>query len=976
MANKLFSLFEDKLRTPQDLVASTPQNLQSIGQQVEDPTAILRMIQQFEVVRPKADYRDFSKFVFFNSALDYFNLTGEKILNSYPYDASSADLQFWMNSLDEYQRYTVGVWPKSEGHLRFDPANGFAYILADDVWKDGDVTRTSLLSPGTGSLSIEFWTVPPPALTGTNDAMIVMQKVTGSTSDGYTVYFSGSSVFFSLVSGSTSEQVQIPTTAGTPAYYCFSYDKTVSPPIIRAFSGSTTSFPVLASYFTSSIEGNLNGGTSRVSIGSGSSGKLVRPLTGSLDDIRVWNASLSLSEITSSFNTRIAAQDGLSALWRFNETGSLPTGQREVVKDASGHRMNGIIRNYYASIRGSGSILPFDQADLVMSMDEPVVGAYITQQQLSGNLYDKYNDNLITRMLPEQFFILEEYKETTVLRDFLYVIARYFDNLKVMIDQFAHILKNDYGRYDNTPDAILQDIGKFFGWEFTGTFLNSDAIQYILGKQVLPNLDYNKTIDTKLYEIKNEFWKRTLINLMHLYKTKGTRESVEAVLRIYGANKNFIRLKEYGYKPNAGIQTFRVNAEKSTYVLELDGAQRVWNDSVSSTFETVECRVKFPTETSTGLTASLATGSIFEFKDNTTVAGGLLYFTKTGATSTTGSLIFTGSAGRVELASVPIFDNEWYNIVVRRNQVSSSISIDVRHLDENIIDYHASASLTTSVVTTAGTGSVQLGLSRTGVTGSQMWAQELRVWGQVLDDRELDDHTLNFQSYGTQESDGDASLDVHWRLNDNVAVDGSGGSTNFAQNYSTNPNAGVSLVGQASGFTASETPFTKYLLDYNYIASPEYGWTEEKVRVISGSSVTPDQAFQDNPMVALEFNLTDALNEDISQIVSSLDGFNEFVGSPADAYRDSYEDLETLRKNYFMRLRGAINFRVFADLLEFFDRSFVDMVRRLIPARATFLGDEFVVESHMLERPKVQWNYRRQESTFQPEGVITIYIRS
>jgi hypothetical protein len=52
------------------------------------------------------------------------------------------------------------------------------------------------------------------------------------------------------------------------------------------------------------------------------------------------------------------------------------------------------------------------------------------------------------------------------------------------------------------------------------------------------------------------------------------------------------------------------------------------------------------------------------------------------------------------------------------------------------------------------------------------------------------------------------------------------------------------------------------------------------------------------------------------------------------------------------------------------------MVQRLLPARSIFLGDEFVVESHMLERPKLQWNYRRQTVPFIPEGVITVYVRT
>lgn len=67
---------------------------------------------------------------------------------------------------------------------------------------------------------------------------------------------------------------------------------------------------------------------------------------------------------------------------------------------------------------------------------------------------------------------------------------------------------------------------------------------------------------------------------------------------------------------------------------------------------------------------------------------------------------------------------------------------------------------------------------------------------------------------------------------------------------------------------------------------------------------------------------------------------------------------------------------MFADMLEFFDRSFIDMVKKMLPHRAKFLGDEFVVESHMLERPKMQWNYRRREQELVIEGSIKVYQRT
>ena len=975
--NKLFSLFDEKLSHPGELASSPSQNLASIGSNIENTDTLLRKIQQFEIAKPKVNYSNFSNFVFFNSALDYFNITGEKILNEYPVGGSSNDLEFFLNSLDDYQQDVVNVWPKYAGHLRFNPMSGSAFIAVDDLGSESGNQKSSLLSMGSSSLSVEFWAIPPPVLTGSNDIMAVVQKVSGS-GDGYSVYFSGSKAIFNVRSGSASDSISALTTPGTAQYFCFIYDRDTTGNVIKVLTGSASAFPVLVSSATGSILGLVNAGSGRLYIGSGSlSTKVVRPLTGSLDDLRIWKAARSLVDVSSSFNSRIYAQPGLAALWRFNESGSTVFGdEKTIISDHSGHKLNGRINNYFTTIRGSGSILPYDSSDLILSVNAPEVNSYVSTQQTSASYFDRYNDNALTRMMPEQFFLLEEFKNTDILKNFLFVLGRYFDQLKVRIDQFAYILSPKYGKFDQTPDALLKEIGTFFGWEFTGNFLNADVIQYILGKQVLSNTESNKHLDVKLYEIKNEFWKRTLINLMHIYKTKGTRESIETMLRVYGVNKNFIRIKEYGTKPNAKIQTYRIASEKSVAALAFGSGTAgttnyVQSENFNGPVRTIETRLRFPTDVSVGMTASFMTGSIWAL--NTASDGTMkqqLYFVRENSQSATGSLIYTGSEGSLSLASIPIFNNKWYNIAVLKNYLSSSVVIDVRELDQDEIIYSATASLFTTLPSDS-SSVYRVVLGSTGSLASQYWMQEARVWTEPLQNQELTDHTLNYQSFGTEEIDGLTELSLHWRLNENVSTDAGGLLYNSIFDF-----AGTGVSGSGAGFMTNAVVYKKFINYYNYIASPEYGWNEEKIRSLDSSVVNPEDAFVDNPLVGLEFNLTDALNEDISQILSSLDGFNESIGAPVNRYRDSYLDLDILRINYFKRLSGTINFRIFADILEFFDRTFIDMIRKLIPARATFLGDEFVVESHMLERPKMQWNYRRKDLEFQPEGVIKVFIRS
>lgn len=977
MSKRLYSLFGDANPKPLEGATPMPQTLLSISQQDEEQRFVTSRFLRMQEVDYKVDYSDFRNFVFFNSALDYFNISAEKILNEYPYDGTRDVVEDFTADLDPYQRYLLDVWPKSSGHLRFRSAVSSSYITfvdAGQVVDDpsvGTTQQVGSLSPGTGSLSVEFWAELSQS-NAQNTAMLVVQKAS-TAGDGYYVYASGGLAYFRVSSGSITSEASVPFTNGALGYYCFTYDRSNSQaPILACYTGSATAFPRLASYTTSSIAGPINIGFSSFHVGSGSiSGKVTSFISGNIDELRVWQRAITPSFISGNFNRSVYAQQGLTGLWHFNETGSLPgVGSNAIVIDSSGRKIDGRVLNYWSGVRGSGSLVPFSRNDLLLSMyfTSPEIQDLINTQQTSGTLFDRENDNAITRLVPEAFLTMELEANTTVLKDLLFILGRNFDQIKVAIDQFVNIRRSGYSEHNQTPDALLADVGAMFGWEFTGNFLNAEALQYITGRGVLANQDANKELDITLYQIKNEFWKRTLANLMHIYKTKGTRESVESLFRIYGVNKNFVRLKEYGYRPYVGISTNRIHAEKSVYSLMFSASL---SSSVTSPVTTgqaysVETRVMFPTSASLENRPTIVSGNIWTTFSGSGAPLHQLFWTKTSSESFTGSFFFSGSEGTVTTGPIAVFDGTWYNIACFRDPVSGTIGIDVKSLDYDEVTQVSAVTSSVSVVTASNSYSFLLGT--TGSRGSQMWCQEARVWDKVLTPLELVDHCLNFQSYGQEKIGALVRPDIHWRLNDNVS--GSAGGAFSTIDVSLN-----GLTGSATGFTSDVSSFRKYLFDYNYIASIDMGWTDDKVRIYDGTSVPLSEMIYDNHVVALEFNMIDALNEDISQLISTLDGFNNVIGLPANRYRSSYQDLEYLKREYFQRLQGKLNFRVFFDMLDFFDRSFIGMIQRLIPARSIFLGDELVVESHMLERPKLQWNYRRQTKYSVPEGTIRIILR-
>jgi hypothetical protein len=992
MPRDLSSLFGGPLRDDRVLVAGPTQSLESLSDRDGERDFILKKIGGLARVEPKVDYSDFSNFVFFNSARDYFTITGDKILNEYPYDGSRGAVEAFRDSLDGYQRHVLSVWPKNIGHLKFDPSVSSSYVEIDDHGARGNVSRTGLLGPATGSLTLEFWCVPPPALTGSDDVMVVVQKATGSNGDGYTAFFSGSSVFFQVVSGSVTDSVSAPAVAGQNSYFAFVFDRS-SDPLISIVTGSVDEFPVVAASGSSSVLERVVAGSEKLYMGSGSlAGKVVRPLTGSLDHVAIWQVPRTLNQLSQSFNVKLYAQDNLVAHWRFNEKGSIsPTGsnpdpRNALVYDHSGQRIHGRIVRYFTGIRSSGSLLPYDSPDPILVLNTVEVTDYVSEQITSGTDHDRSNPNIITQFVPRDFFAMEARRNGTnvqdavLLKNYLYIIGRFFDDLKVRIDQYTHILRNDYGSFDQTPDALLAEVGRYLGWEFVGSFLSADAAQYIVGKNVLHNTERNRELDQKLYEIKNEFWRRTLANLVHLYKSKGTRESVESFLRIHGVNRNFVKLKEYGVLPAAGISTHRIHSEKSVPALcfgtgSTSGSAYVVSPGFSSSLGSVEVRVKFPTTSSSGLVASVLTGSLWTVQlqsGSSDVYDSYAYrlsFARESVASHTGSLLLSGAHGTLELSGAGIFDNRWRNVVFQRNHGSGSLDIFVRSLSEGEIDAELSASIAASFF--SGSQGIRAWVGSTGSLETECWMSEFRVWDQPLSVVEQRDHVLNFQSYGADKHTDLDSLRIHWRLNENLTTDAAGAFDAKALDVS-----GRGLHGSGSGFPASMSPYKKFLDEYEYIASPEYGWNEEKIRSFDSHEIRLSDSFSENGLVALEFNMVDALNEDISQILSSLDDFNTVIGLPANRYRGSYPDLDAMRSTYFKRLQGVLNFRVFSDMLEWFDRSFIVMVRRLVPDHVMFLGDEFVVESHMLERPKHEWAYRRRDVPIIPEGRITLYERT
>ena len=109
----------------------------------------------------------------------------------------------------------------------------------------------------------------------------------------------------------------------------------------------------------------------------------------------------------------------------------------------------------------------------------------------------------------------------------------------------------------------------------------------------------------------------------------------------------------------------------------------------------------------------------------------------------------------------------------------------------------------------------------------------------------------------------------------------------------------------------------------------------------------------------LEASAMDApiIPKPIINIFSTFSILDNAIGNPELLFSPDYPDLEALRDIYFNRLTNKLNIKTFFDFFRWFDMSMGTLIERLVPRKTKFLGVNFVIEPHMLERAKFHYNY-------------------
>lgn len=549
----------------------------------DDPNDPIKSTQQIPL-----DWSEFENHTFFGSAEVNVNVAFDNIINNFPFDGTPGEISAFIDSLTGFEKHVFDMFPKSLNTLEF--RNG-SYISVSDIAGGTipDLSRvndgSSILDPGAGSISTQFKIFLPAQA---NQRMTIFQRLSGS--NGYSLFLDSTvsttqaQLKFLVSSGSNSLTTSTIVSKNAWLDICAQFNRKPSSNRIFLFVDGEA---VSSSSNTHSFLDFDTRGTSLI-IGSGSRHQTTAldflpqtTFSGTLDDFKIYHKARSQDEIKTYVSRSAVPSSDLRLYFKFNE----PYGnysQSSLIIDSSGFGLHSYVTNFNQNLKSSSN----GRASFIERLNEnPVLFpdyetlVDLNQELLaSASIYDGYNPNLITKLVPKQYFlegqasegfeteegpIADQYPSSgdlpkksklgsaQLLSSMLYIWAKQFDETKIFLDHFSKLESMEYVSTGSVASNFLQLQARNYGFELPKLFTPTSILNSDYGDDI--GIDPSEG-NISIKETQSQIWRRIVANLPDIVKNKGTIYSIKSLIRSFGVNPDTsLRIREYGGKTSGFI---------------------------------------------------------------------------------------------------------------------------------------------------------------------------------------------------------------------------------------------------------------------------------------------------------------------------------------------------------------------------------------------------------------------------------------
>ena len=1076
----------------------------------------IKNTQQLDV-----NWENWENHVFFHSAEAKTNIAIDKIINQYPFDGTVEEKINFYSKIDGFTKWLIDGFDHHTGYGNFT-GNHRVYVKDLTGWLAPELSRTEIgQSKITKDISesgatIEFWIkkYENPSLS----QEVILQKRDGNVgisvwaecqdSTNYSINLILASDNFKSIKASI-DNLNIDEWYHVAFVYFRANTERIKTYINGEYSGMATN--------TQAELDDITIGSSPLYLGIGGTmqseaGSLSNPdwLLAGIDELRLWSKIRTSQEIYRDYLQNISAQVGLKLYFRFNEPNSVDSWQTpEILLDYSGNSFHSIVSGDIEVFRENNDTSPIQNLEekkdnLILFPDWPATKTKNEDLVKSANHYDINNPNLITKLVPRHYFeealffegieknledpmVLDHMRSPyvlpghskipskTIVFSFLLVWAAYFDDIKLYLDAFSSLDKIDYVSSGQIPPIMINFLTEYYGIPITNPFANETLDKFKDGK----NLENEKTTSQPLNKMVDQLWRRVLINMPFLLRSRGTISGIKSLMNTLGLESNsFFNLREYGGSLSPRFSSSRV--EQNTEIISIDFSRSSYAKSANLksyrhepgapdpygapmvedvTFQIGDISFVIPAEP--GISTSYLSGSwaveghyqvsnseepesLFHIlnSDNQLLVNAIANPVDKKLSFFSSSYDSNNSECLVEIEDIDIWDSyTWYiclNSIWKENlrtirvfagKVSKGSIVEWRSAEKSF--ERDSSKLPSEICSIDPSKDFNLYISDSGASidtlnfssdGFDSYSysgkmHSLKFWTCSIEENIAFEHCKNPLSIenvnpivqdpipikvdGVNLSDyngrytGKLALGSWEKLRFNIAgletLDNlSEGQSTFSLIDTTQNNRNLEIYG-TDGLQVEK-------IRYSIVTpSSDSSTTDNKVRIRSfldekiaiANSVhygelyeLPSEIGLDDKRFSIDSSIVHALNKDMVNLLGNLEIMNEYLGAPELEYAVDYPEIRKIRELYFKRLISNMPYNTVIEFQRWFSNNFDGLIEKFIPYTADFLGINFVIESHLLERHKYEYKQGdihvdiKDRITFSQVPIITGTIRN
>lgn len=235
---------------------------------------------------------------------------------------------------------------------------------------------------------------------------------------------------------------------------------------------------------------------------------------------------------------------------------------------------------------------------------------YLTQiNDFAANL-DTYSTNIISRFLTTG--ALKEFDTPDQrFEKLLQLYGRSFDETKTFIGALGNMNSVHYTVQNDIPSQLLKNLAQTLGWITNFSPISQEELlQAVFTTQPnrFPGLQIGQTPE----ELNYQFYRNLILNSAYLFKSKGTRKSIECLLKMVGAPEALTDFNEYVYVADRRIDMAEFNSQfaeistgsittqlpvlQTNNVFSIQGAQYTGFTTTATNFSVLTTRNDYPVD--------------------------------------------------------------------------------------------------------------------------------------------------------------------------------------------------------------------------------------------------------------------------------------------------------------------------------------------------------------------------------------------